>query len=113
MAAHMVESKNFLFYSDIDDFVSHLTYEMSSISPPSRRVRTWSPPPHVADRTGFDTSCGADGCLHLPCWTIPWLQGRLISWAYAIPWRAMEIAQPLIFMKPEPDGIVNQFFGEF
>ena len=25
MAAHMVESQNFLFYSNIDDFVSHLT----------------------------------------------------------------------------------------
>ena len=49
-----------------------LTYEMSSISPPSKRVRTRSPPPHVADRTNFDSRSGADGCLNLPCWTIPW-----------------------------------------
>jgi hypothetical protein len=38
---------------------------------------------------------------------------HLTSGAYVISWLAMEIAHPLLFMKPEPDGIVNQFFGEF
>ena len=43
MAVHMVESKNALFYSNIRDFVSHLTYDLSKLKLFDKNVLA---PPH-------------------------------------------------------------------